>query len=1005
MKISQLLWACLFFTGTLRGEKLEILPLSRAMNSPIDYVDYSSSNPSKYVDSSKGKVTRSFDDRENAVRFDLEFSEKEKLPWYWAIFNFPAGHTLKGVKLLRFDIKAFQPDGNKKFRRASIQFGEDKDKLRCEYPEVSEEWQTVEVKVADVLKETNPAKVHSLRIGMNPTSSRATFFLRNVQLLGSLRDTDCIPMTIETDKIVHPAAPATMFTVGEELRFECDPLRFYTDVLPTELRWSIADWKGRTVLSGIWPDKGKSVLTLKPLPTGYYTMTLTAKGISFCGKRSFLVVADPSTRKRNENSYFAVMTAQGDVARADRNNSRFPWFGYEVISEAARRAGVQTVRDYFSFARSASRRPPAEYQWFEFGYNADLLHDHGISVLSGITDCPGWVRGKLGSLPSDLVATYNYCQYVVKKFQGKINYWGFWNEPEFGAYRDGAWDLAAAMKAFYLGMKSGDPAMPVLMPGIALTPIRNYYQVAMDSGLEDYIDIFNVHTYRTLREYPEMMETIREFMKRNKMSDRPVWFTENGTDADGAGRLNSYQWGLKAHDADQELIQAEFLPKAMIYLQSMGVDRDFFFILAPRNERGGNKDWGMLRRDYTAKPIVAAFATLTEMLDTATYLGTLNLGRNIRAFLYQQPDGTQSVICWTLSEIDTKENVPNLKPTKMYTAQAVLPTADGQYSGRDLFGVPFRLQTRAGKLFFTVNRFPCYISGLHGLKPAEPFVPRKTAFAPAKVDYDRTVIIRADFDDRHFQLAGEKDALHMVGDRGNFTFQIFNLSDQPKSGTVQLDGGMFTNVPPGITLPPFGKYEFVSEFTPALAKGKFQVNLRAAGIFNGKRTSPMVIPVVATGQMLAAGRKDEMPTMVDPNNWRPYTSGKMHISYDESEKALKCQVEFPPNTPQRVYPEYELQLPQESLAHAIAIEFEVKHSFSGKVDPAEVQVVVENKKGKRKAIWLSYPPPPINRWEKRVVFFDRKKFDPADIQIVRIGMCPKADKKGTYWFKNVKIIF
>ena len=80
MKISQLLWACLFFTGTLRGEKLEILPLSRAMNSPIDYVDYSSSNPSKYVDSSKGKVTRSFDDRENAVRFDLEFSEKEKLP-------------------------------------------------------------------------------------------------------------------------------------------------------------------------------------------------------------------------------------------------------------------------------------------------------------------------------------------------------------------------------------------------------------------------------------------------------------------------------------------------------------------------------------------------------------------------------------------------------------------------------------------------------------------------------------------------------------------------------------------------------------------------------------------------------------------------------------------------------------------------------------------------------------------------------------------------------------
>lgn len=1000
MKISQLFWACLLCTGAFRVAALDVLPLSRSMNNPGNYVDYSSNNPSKYEDSTSGKITRSFDDKENAIRFDLEFSKKAKYHWYWAIFNLPAGHSFKGAEILRFDIKAVQPDGNKKFRHASVQFGEDSDRLSTGYPKVSEEWQTVEIKITDIIKKKNPERVYSFRIGMNPASSRATYFLRNVQLLGSAQKTDVVPLKVETDRIVHATAPAAMFTVNEELRFECEPLRFYTDVQPAELKWSVADWKGKNVANGVWPDGGRTPLTLNPLPTGYYTMTLAANGIPFIGERSFMVVADPGTRKRNENTFFALMTAQSQTGRVDRKNNRFSGFGYEVISEAAHRAGAQIVRDCFSWNRIAAN--PKKIQYYEFDDNADLLHDRGISIHNAITDCPGYTRGRLGSLPSDLVAAYHFSGLAAQTFKGKINYWGFWNEPEFGAYRDGAWDLAAAMKAVYLGFKSGDRNVPVLMPGIALTPIRNYYQVAMDNGLADYIDIFNIHTYRTLREYPEMMINILEFMKRNNMSNRPVWFTETGSDADGSGRINSYKQGLKVHNADQELIQAEFLPKAMVYLQSMGVDRDFFFILASLNERGGNKDWGMLRWDYTAKPAVAAFATLTEMLGNAAYLGTLNLGNNIRAFLYQQPDDTQSVVCWTLSELDTQPNEPNLKPEKMFSATAVLPAANGNYSGRDIFGVPFQLQAKACKLTFNVNRFPCYISGLGGLKADKPFVPRKTAFAPDKVDYDRTVIIRADFDDKDFQLAGEKDSLHMAGDKGKLTFQIFNLSDQPKSGTLKLEGGSFTNIPQEITLPPFGKYEFTSEFTPVLEKGKFQVNLRAVGNFNAKRTSPLVIPIFATGQMLATGRKDDMPTMVDPANWRAYSSGKMQISYDKEEQALMCQVEFPPNTPKWVYPEYDLQLPQESLAHAKAIEFEVKHNFRS-VNPAEVQVVIE-KSGKRNAVWLSYPPPAINKWEKRTVLFDRKKFDPADIVIVRIGMAPFVEK-GTYWIRNIRIIF
>ena len=1001
MRISQLILACQIYAGILRTAAQEVMPLSRSMNNPNNYVDYSSNSLSVYEVSTEGKITRSFDDQEQAIRFDLEFSEKVKPHWYWAIYNFPAGHYLKGAESLRFDIRAVQPDGNREFREASVQFGEDSDNLRISYPTASEEWQSVEIKLADVIHAENPDKIHAFRIGMNPVSSRATFFLRNVQLLGTFTEDYAASLKVETDRIVHALAPAGVFVLGEDLLFECEPLHFFTSVQPSQLKWIVADWRGKTVASGFWPDGGAKTLKLELLPTGYYTMTLAADGVPFQGKRGFMVVSNPKMRVRNDKSYFAVMTAQGQVARADHHNTRFPSFGYDLITEVAYRAGVQTVRDFFSYARSAAK-PSAEYQWYEFEYNANLLHGRGISVLSGITDCPSWVRGKLGSLPSDLVSAYRYSQHVVQQFQGKLTSWGFWNEPEFGAYRDGAWDLAAAMKAIYLGMKSGDPKIPVLMPGIALTPIRNYYQVAMDNGMGDYFDIFNVHTYRMLREYPEMMETVWNFMKRNGIGERPVWFTETGTDADGAGRRNSYQWGLKAHNEDQELLQAEFLPKAMLTLQSLGVNRDFFFILAPLNERGGNKDWGMLRRDYTAKPAVAAYATLTEMLDHAAYLGTLNLGVSVRAFLYQQPDGAQTVVCWSISEIDTQPNVPNLVPDNMFTTTAVLPAANGLYSGRDLCGAPLQMQSKDGKLTFQVSRYPRYISGLSGLKPDRPYVPRKTSFAPDNVDYDKSIIIRADFDDGDFQLSGEKDSLYMAGDKGKLTFQVFNLSDQPKSGTLNVVGGSCTNIPQEISLSPFEKYEFTAEFTPALENGKFQTQLRAVGFFNARRTSPLVIPIVATGKMLAEGRKDDMPTMVDPANWRAYSSGKMHISYDQDEHALKCQVEFPPNVPKWVYPEYDLQLPQESLAHAKAIEFEVRHTFRS-VSPAEVQVVIE-KDGKRNAVWLSYPPPAVNQWEKRTVLFDSKKFDPADIVIVRIGMAPFVER-GAYWIRNVRIIY
>ena len=217
--------------------------------------------------------------------------------------------------------------------------------------------------------------------------------------------------------------------------------------------------------------------------------------------------------------------------------------------------------------------------------------------------------------------------------------------------------------------------------------------------------IFNIHTYARPQECPELLERIRAHLARHNVSDRPIWFTENGSSMEGNGQLDSYMTGLKVHSPEQEMIVAEFLPKMMIVLQSLGVDRDFFFVLSPYNERNGYKDWGLMRRDYTVKPGFAVFATLTDKLGSAQYEGTRKLGEGIRGFVYREPTGRKSLVFWSESEIDTEGGIPviNLKDAK---AREFTLNLTGTFEGVDAFGTPFTAASKEGTLKLTATRMP-----------------------------------------------------------------------------------------------------------------------------------------------------------------------------------------------------------------------------------------------------------------------------------------------------------
>ena len=107
-----------------------------------------------------------------------------------------------------------------------------------------------------------------------------------------------------------------------------------------------------------------------------------------------------------------------------------------------------------------------------------------------------------------------FARKAAETFKGQMTDWEFWNEQDIGFAPESAWDYASALKAAYLGFKAADPALPVAIGGYAMTPIAEYADVVMANGAKDYFDIFNIHAYRPISNYAQIMEDIRNYLKR-----------------------------------------------------------------------------------------------------------------------------------------------------------------------------------------------------------------------------------------------------------------------------------------------------------------------------------------------------------------------------------------------------------------------------------------------------------------------------------------------------------
>ena len=808
--------------------------------------------------------------------------------------------------------------------------------------------------------------------------------------------------SVDVSWAVVPQAPSGAFLEQEPLRFT---LR---EGFQKACRFQVSDVYGKTVSEGEWPEGGKGTLTLSGLPRGYYTIRLSAPGSDYEDCATFGVVSRP--RRPTPGMPYALDSAHSWCAEANPKNVRFPGRGMDRVIELAHRSGVGFVRDRWGWG-SIEPKPTIRGRYWHFVENAQKLAVHGIKTSVVYHDAPQWTKDTVSDLPTDLVANYNFAFKSAADTRGCVGAWEFWNEEDAGFTNEPAWEYAAQLKAAALGYRNGNPDATVLNGAFCVVPWRKFTYAALENDILPYIDALNVHTYNPLKKYDEWNAEVRKLLEQYGRPDMPVWITESSTNSPRDARRKSYMPGLFTYSPSQEAVIAEFVPKAQILMQAAGIEKDFFFVLSPYNE--GYSDWGLLRKDYSARPGYFSFATLVHELGDAKYLGELAAPDGIRAFLFRKPDGSQSIAFWRQSELDLLENAEiepdNFKPMPQTWT---LPAATGVYSGCNLYGTPMKLAAENGQLRLTADRWPVYVHGLSGLTPATPARVRPAKPAPDP-ETDLSIVIRARLSGDFIQNNG-RDSVDMKGASGALTLEVCNLSNETKRGTLSVAGGTVTGMPGTIELKPMQKLSFPLVFTHAIPEKEFNGKIEFTGRFNGRKTTRFHIPIRLLGREILSMKRNVLDGIYNPKRWHSNCAGGNHMTtrYDEKEGALCFEAEFPPGTNDRwVYPEMELSLPRESFKDAVGVSFEIKleadtapkESYFMLVMEPKIKAGDHNRHGQGE-FHVRYPIPDQN-WQTRVVQFEESvKADPADTRKIRIGLNPKSDRV-RYWIRNLQIIY
>ena len=817
---------------------------------------------------------------------------------YWAYPGFTINGMPEAARTFSFEVKLAAANHQTGYQHAIVMVipqGECAGQNFDYRP--TETWQTVKIDLNQL--KLDKKRIGIIRIGLNPNSSELKYYLRKVRFLDGNGEAipDAVPQhrTDLAAEIVQPTDDhrSMVFRPDEALDFR---ILYHQGV-----RYRVLDWQNRVVLVGKADTAGQ--LRLSPLPPGYYRIFLDATGKKkFTDCRSFCIIPETTIKDAKKSPDSLDICASSLVKTTD-----FP--GYEAkiryYGKLAHHAGIRIARERFPWLETEPNL--GKYDWAAAEKIMIPYRQSGLKLSVVIENSPSFAGSKKQRMPTDMLVTYNFARAAAAKFKDVIVAWEFWNEPETTRFNEEApWTHAAMAKAFYLGVKAGNPHALVTTSGMAMPP-GQYMDTLFNSSMAEYCDLFNYHIYHGLKDTPEVIQGIKNFLARYKCQNMKIWITENGI-APIPTLSDPYDPQVKVQSYQQELVWAEFIPKTYVRMQELGVNRNFIFCM-PEFFEMGRFDWGMIRYDHSARPAYAAMAVFIHNLGNAEYQGTYELGPEISGYLYGNRDETQTLIAWRKSDLDNKEG--NNKVSSENEVKTITFPATSPVTRIDLFGKQEHLIPQNGTVSVLVSNYPTYLSGLSGLAPRQKtnWTSHPSAVEPA---YDKTVLVNV-FDH------GNRNVCNNCIINQTLTIQVGNFSAETKVGKLfcpDLDG-----LPDKIVLSP----REVKTFTGTIKKNQLAFfTITLGGQFGPKTLPPVKLPVCDLNNL---NDRNSLLVKPDPAQWESNNaeSGVCRISREADGQTLRFDLNFKPVTGYVDYWSYpRMRCPELKSPRIIGVVFDIK---------------------------------------------------------------------------------
>ena len=254
----------------------------------------------------------------------------------------------------------------------------------------------------------------------------------------------------------------------------------------------------------------------------------------------------------------------------------------------------------------------------------DMAAERGLKVLATFWLTPDWADPEAGarSLPADPRDYGRALAWAAERWQGEVNAWEVWNEPNSEDFLAGA-DAAAyadLLCAGYDAVQASSARGTDVVFGGTMHNDSTWIEAAYDAGAGDCFDVLATHPYQSPSdtgplsgsgeahwEFSHLGE-VRDLMRRHG-DRRPVWVTEFGWSSHrDRGDEQPWERGVSKRQ------QAEFTVAALEALRTRFpfVKKAFLYNERARTDAGRHmKGYGLMTNGIKPKPVYRAVQAWT----------------------------------------------------------------------------------------------------------------------------------------------------------------------------------------------------------------------------------------------------------------------------------------------------------------------------------------------------------------------------------------------------------